>query len=109
MISPVSVYDTRGSENLEPRCTVSESEIVARQPCEVGLLILAFQISEEFIPHADEASLAAASGRGQYFRPDDRSVPCGTLPLVVVWAVAAHPGSVHAGLCGESEDWLGRL
>jgi hypothetical protein len=38
----VSVYGTRGSENLDSPSTFSESEFVARQPCEEELLILAF-------------------------------------------------------------------
>src|SRR5271156_68898 len=58
---------------------------------------------------ADETSLATASGRGQYFHPNARSVPCGTLPLVAVRAAVARTRCVHAGLCGVSEDRLCRL
>src|ERR1700691_1245604 len=87
----------------------SEGEIVARQTCEGELLIFAFWISEEVMPPADETSLAIASGRGEYFGPNAGSVWRRTLPLVAVCAAVAHTRSIHAGLCGEPQDRLGRL
>jgi len=42
MIFLVSVYHTRRSKDLDSPATFSESEFVARQPCEEELLILAF-------------------------------------------------------------------